>query len=198
MKKQYFKNVLNFILKTSFKQLISGIGILLVGVLIWVLCFPKTTFVEQWGIWLEAYSTFSLIFISLVIWFNEKHENWISSLPKKLDIDYIFEGKVYCTVKNAPLTHEGDIRQWGQSIAKTILNNQKVNINFSGYSTSGPQKEDFYLSKTDQKTMKIMKYYLKVYIREKIELVDQDDVFEFDFEGDLIPLQEKQIASEIQ
>lgn len=198
MKKQYFKNDLNFILKTSFMQLISGIGILLIGVLIWVLFFPKTSFIEQWGIWLEAYATFSLIFISLVIWYNEKYENWISSLPKKLDIDYILKGEVFCTVKNAPLIHEGDIRQWGQSIAKTILNNQKVNINFSGYSTSGPQKEDFYLSKTDQKTMKIMKYYLKVYIREKIELVDQDDVFEFDFEGDLIPPKKKHKVSEIQ
>lgn len=165
MKNSILIKALPYIHKTSKSQLIIA-GIVIVAGLctfIYNYFFLHFSFKEQWANWIEVYATAALIFISITIWYNEKVENWRDSLPKKLKIQYFLKGDLenpYCTVLNAPLTQEGDIRQWGQSIAKTILNKKEtVNVNFYGYEISNG------IISEDRKTVE---YLLKVFLREEI------------------------------
>jgi len=183
MKKLNYNSKRTFIWKTSKNQLMLAMLFVLFCFFIFIYCFVgyNMTFEKQWGGWLEAAATIGIVGISISIWYNEKCENWIDSLPKKLNIVYKLKNKDgnyidFCFIKNAPLAHEGDIRNWGQSIGQTILN-QRVSIDFAG----------FYIDKPVLiKDKKIREFSLTVFLHKEIEKINQGDVFEFDDNGYLL------------
>jgi hypothetical protein len=169
-----------FILKTSKTQLVFAIGLIVLAIILYCVGYFKynLSFQGQWGNWLEAYATGSIILVSVAIWYNEKRENWIDSLPKKLNIIYRIKNKndgweTFCEIQNAPLSHEGDIRNWGQSIGQTILNEQ-ARISFSGFFIEGPVLD---------KTKNHMISTLTVYLKTPISNISKDTKIEFDDMG---------------
>jgi hypothetical protein len=150
-----------------------------IGIVILVAAFAINRFVksgdpfaDQWGLWLEAVITFSIVGMTILIWYNEQRQDWENSLPKKLNIAYMLgKEKVYCRVLNAPLASESDIRTWATSIAGTILN-KKVFFNFSGFFMEKPRVN---------KKKGMMIYYLDIFIDEPIKGISEgDDIVFFD------------------
>jgi len=163
----------SFIWKTSKSQLILVFVIIVVGSGFYL--YNKGNFFKQWNDWIDIYISLVTLLVAAFIWSNEKKEEWKRSLPKKLDIVYLLNNDVHAIVKNAPLTGEADIRNWGQSIAKTILND-KANIDFSGFETAkqGPDKE-----------RGVMVYKLTIFLRQSIPGIKDITKFEFYDNGDL-------------
>ncbi len=179
MSKRESKKLWPFIWEISKVQIWAAIIFTLTGIVIYVICCCscELSFTEQWSNWLEIYSTFGLIGVSIVIWYNEQKRNWVGNLPKKLDIFYIYQGEVFCKVENAPLSGESDIRNWGQSIGQTILQDSATRINFSGFKTSAGKLN---------KKKKIVKYKHEVFLKEKFNLHGYISEFEFDDDGKLL------------
>jgi hypothetical protein len=174
------KTILKYVIRTSKTQLFFAIIMLLIAIIVFLSLFFKLnlSFSDQWSFWLEAYATCSIILVSVAIWYNEKKENWISSLPKKLTIFYKSkndkgEYEDYCRIENAPLAHEGDIRNWGQSIGQTILNDQ-TRINFAGF---------FISESVLDKNKKTLNYTLTVFLKSPIAGIEKGSVIAFDDEG---------------
>jgi len=169
----------SFILKTSKTQLVFATSLIVLVITLYCVCYKKynLSFQEQWDNWLEAYATLSIILVSIAIWYNEKRENWIDSLPKKLNIIYKIKNinvwETFCEIHNAPLSHEGDIRNWGQSIGQTILNEQ-ARISFSGFFIEGPVLD---------KTKNLMISTLTVYLKTPISNISKDTKIGFDDMG---------------
>lgn len=135
----------------------------------------KKQFKEQWNDWIDTVITILTLGVAIAVWINEKLLAWENSLPKKLHIKYMLEGKVYATVNDAPLTGENDIRSWGQSIGKTILN-KTISIEFSGFKIEGPVRND---------KKGIMTYHLTVYLFNKIDGIPEGSKIFFESNGNL-------------
>lgn len=131
-------------------------------------------FLEQWTKWIDMVVTIATLFVAVSVWIHEKYVDWMDTLPKKLNIKYHLNNKEYAVVENAPLTGIDDIRQWGTSIAGTILND-KTPISFSGFKMDKPKREG-----------EKMNYYLTIYLREPISGIAQGQKFVFNDEGNLV------------
>jgi hypothetical protein len=172
-----------FIWKTSKVQIIMAIISVVAGLSYYI--YSKEPFSVQWNRWLNTFITGATLTLAIAIWFNEKRQEWKKQLSKKLDIYYMLDGKICATVKNAPLTGEGDIRQWGQSIGQTILN-KKVSIDFTGFKTESLGLD---------KKRKVMRYQLVVYLLKGIEGITNENPYEFSEDGNFIPpVQEQKIV----
>lgn len=154
--------LIGYLIKKNFVQ----IGIFLLVAVLIIGCFKYSglPFAKQWELWLEAAITFSIVGMTVLIWYNEQRQDWENSLPKKLNIKYKYNGKDFCTVLNAPLSSESDIRTWGTSIAGTILN-KKLSIKFSGFFIKKPQID---------KKKGTMIYNLDIFIDEPIYGISQN------------------------
>jgi hypothetical protein len=134
----------NFIWQRNKPQLLVIAG-LLIAALFLPLSLSESfvnSFSKQWSQWLEAFLAFALVIVAVAIWLNEQREEWVRSLPKKLNVQYMLDGDLFCEIRNAPLTGESDIRAWGQSLAKTCVRSKAAEINFTGFSTSSPKVEN--------------------------------------------------------
>jgi len=65
---------------------------------------------------------FATLGIAVFVWYNEQKGNWLSKLPKRLDVRFVFDGKVVGEVFGASLAHAGDVRQYAQQMGRTALN----------------------------------------------------------------------------
>lgn len=155
-------------------QIIVGI-IAFVCVALVVFLKKEDSLPDYWA-YIEPIVGFSTLIAAVFIWYNEKKQEWRESLPKKMHVEYILDGSTYWNVQYAPLTSENDIRSWGQSIAKTILNN-KNNIDFKGFEIESAE-----ISKDDQ-GRDIMLYMVHFYLIQPIEGVEAGSILKFDSSG---------------
>ncbi|HHN48425.1 MAG TPA: hypothetical protein ENN08_05775 [Bacteroidales bacterium] len=166
--------LIDYLLKRNYIQ---------IGIVILVAVFAINRFVnsgdpfsKQWELWLEAMITFSIVGMTILIWYNEQRQDWENSLPKKLNVEYkLSKDDVFCTVINAPLSSESDISTWATSIAGTILN-QRVNIKFSGFFMHKPRVS---------KKKGMMIYDLDIFIDENIKGIEKGTQIEFFDNGEL-------------
>lgn len=54
--------------------------------------------------------------VAIMVWFASMRRDWEASLPKRLNAEFYYDGKLVMMAKNAPLTSEGDIRAWAQQL----------------------------------------------------------------------------------
>jgi hypothetical protein len=92
------------------------------GIIVFLALSGKYAFDKQWNIWIEAFSTFALIIITIVIWYNEQKEAWVDSLPKRLNVSFWIKNVNIMNCENAVLINESDIRAWGQQIGAQMGN----------------------------------------------------------------------------
>jgi hypothetical protein len=169
---------LHYVIKTNRLQVLIALLTVFLSFFLFF-SFKGNGFENHWDKWLEPFLSISIIIITLSIWFNEQYEEWVKSLPKKLNITYLTKSEqngsweVFCKIINAPLSHEGDIRNWGQSIGQTILN-KSVSIAFAGFKI---EKSVVY------KKEKKHQYFLTVYLQKEINGINKGDVMHFDNEG---------------
>lgn len=71
---------------------------------------------QKWNSWLEAYISLATLLIAVLIWYNEKRQDCIISMPKRLTVHFLYQKKYIMTCHEAYLASEGDIRAWGQQI----------------------------------------------------------------------------------
>ncbi len=170
---KFNKGLWRFLWKFSKVQLIT-IGLsFLTWLIVFLTCLIhySLSFPDQWELWMEAFVTFNIVFLAVFIGYNEQRQDWENSLPKKLNVEYKFnKDVVFCTVINAPLSSESDIRTWATSIAGTILN-KKVHINFSGFFMHKPRVN---------KKKGMMIYDLDIFIDKPIKGMEDAKIVFFD------------------
>lgn len=166
--------------KNSRWQILLTAAIVL-GFVMAVLCssFSAMSFFDMWQNWMEAFLAFSAIIIGVFIWHNEKKQDWEYSLPKKLDVFFYFEDKVFYEIRNAPLTGSDDVRQWGQQIGRQM--NDDVNLSFDGFNVKGPMRD------TDKNGDYIMRYVLTVWLQE-IDHGKEAKVWQYDDDGKVLKI----------
>jgi hypothetical protein len=175
---KFNKGLWRFLWKFSKVQLITIVVSFLIWLIVFLTCliYYSISFPDQWDMWMEAFVTFNIVFLAVFIGYNEQRQDWENSLPKKLNIKYKFnKDDVFCTVINAPLSSESDIRTWATSIAGTILN-ERVNIKFSGFFMHKPRVD---------KKKGMMIYDLDIFIDESIKGIEIGAQIEFFDDGSL-------------
>lgn len=183
-----FKNFIKYLVKHKYSRFqIILVTLAMISAIYAFLYYPQP-FSVQWGKWIDIFITMSTLSIAVFVWMNEKIENWESALPKKLDITYLLEDRVFANVKNAPLAGDDDIRNWGQSIGQTILNRQ-TRIEFSGFKTEGPVRNN---------AKKIMQYKLTVYLFNSISGIKEGEEFYFNDDGNLSETNRERIVGSCQ
>jgi len=114
-----FKLVIEFLWRTSKVQIVISI-LVAVYCIFKLSCCNNANFPTQWSNWLDAYATGVTIFIGVLIWYNEKKQDWENELPKKLTVHFKYKGQYIMSCINAPLVGEHDVRAYGQSIGGQI------------------------------------------------------------------------------
>lgn len=81
---------------------------------------------KWWNRLLDPTIGISTFIFAFAVWSREAYQNWEQNLPKRLTVRFIYKGKLLLICKNAILTSEGDIRQWGQQIGSQMNRNQAL------------------------------------------------------------------------
>jgi hypothetical protein len=118
-----------YIIKKNWVQFLSALSFIIGGV--WLLCYFGgfyTSVSEHWSKWLEPYLSVALIVIALFIWYNEQREEWLKSLPKRLNSSYWIKDIMIMESKNVVLINESDIRAWGQQIGAQMGNERQLSF----------------------------------------------------------------------
>lgn len=59
--------------------------------------------------------------IALLLWFFQSKKNWEESLPKKLTVHFMYNGKCQLSCYEAYLSGAADIRMWSQQIGSQMI-----------------------------------------------------------------------------
>lgn len=123
----------NYILNENKGQFLI-IVLIIIAIIIYLIVIPNVHLLDDF---LSYFLPVSTLCIGIFVWYNEQKENYFNQLPKKLNVKYQLDEK-YFEIINAPLAHEGDIRAWGQAIAKNVLNESQY-VDYSGYFIDTPR-----------------------------------------------------------
>lgn len=58
---------------------------------------------------------------TLVIFYLQARQQWLDSLEKRLDVDYVYQGVLIGEIRGAYLSGESDIRAWSQSLGAQLF-----------------------------------------------------------------------------
>lgn len=83
--------------------------------------------VDWWGA-VEAIIGIATLAVAFLVWIGEFSENWEESLPKRLKVFYLYEGKPAMVCEDSVLLAEGDIRAWGLQVGAQIAGEQQLKL----------------------------------------------------------------------
>ena len=146
--------------------------LIIIAIIIYLIVIPNAHLLHDF---LSYFLPVSTLCIGIFVWYNEQKENYMNQLPKKLNVKYQLDEK-YFEIINAPLAHEGDIRAWGQAIAKNVLN-ARVDVDYSGYFIDKPIVND------EKKV-----YTLTIYLTKEITGIEFGKSYYFGNDGKYIGL----------
>jgi len=126
---------------------------------------------DYWEQYLDQYLAIGAVAFAILIWFNEQRSAYRAQLPKKLNVYFYHNNKVCATIKNAPLTSESDIRNWGQSLGGNYFCKHPVRLSFAGFQYDGPHYKN-----------KKASYNLIYYLNEPLAEQETTDIL-FDDDG---------------
>ena len=126
------------------------------------------------------------LLVAIIVWYNEKRENWRTTWTKKLHVIYLLKDKEgwreHMIVVNAPLAGESDIRQWGQSLAQTAIPKIMGRIEFTGFKITPPETD----------TSQQLKHFgLMIFLSKEIKGIEDGEIYIFDADGSQAALKEQ-------
>lgn len=77
-----------------------------------------------WTAWGDPVLGLSTFLVAIVIWLSNTAKDWEERLSKKLTVSYLLlsdNNREVIRCENAFLAHEGDIRNWGQSLGQQSI-----------------------------------------------------------------------------
>lgn len=99
-----------------------------------------TSLDSWWNAWGDPVTGLSTFLVAIVIWLSNTAKDWEDRLDKKLTVIYQLpseNNREVIRCENAFLAHEGDIRNWGQSLGQqTIGKNQQHRLVYFDFSNS--------------------------------------------------------------
>ena len=143
--KKYRDHFLYFITKNR-KSINFIFGtFLIIATILWVNFTTKKELLfndidSWWGGWGDPILGVSTFLIALVIWLTNIAKDWEERLDKKVSVSYLLvsdNNREVIRCENAFLAHEGDIRNWGQSLGQqTIGKNTQNRLVYFDYSNT--------------------------------------------------------------
>jgi len=82
--------------------------------------FGSAKWPDVWG-YIDQVLTLLTLMFAFLVWFGTTSLSWINSLPKKLNVEFIYNGRVIIKCIHANLPHEADIRNLGQQIGRQMV-----------------------------------------------------------------------------
>lgn len=103
--------------------------------------------------------------IALGLWFFQNYKNWKESLPKRLTVHFMYNGKCQLSCYEAFLSGTADIRMWSQQIGFQMIGHQ--NLSFYPYIDNKPARimASHEIHETS-KSETIMVYEVTFYLRD--------------------------------
>ena len=124
-----FFTVLPFIIKQNFLQILSVSFIFLI-LLAYVSCVVANPGGDYawWTHLLDPVIGLGTFMVAVLVWYNEKKQDWENKLPKKLTVFFKYKGKNLMSCKEAYLASEGDIRAWAQQIGSQMSGGARLDF----------------------------------------------------------------------
>lgn len=76
--------------------------------------------------WLEPIAGLGTLLFAAFLWINGLSQNWQNNLPKRITVQYRWEGRNVMVCKDALLTSESDARTWALQIGQQMSGCQKL------------------------------------------------------------------------
>lgn len=89
---------------------------------------PFVRFNDWWARGFEPLFGALTLLVAIAVWFGELRQDWIASLPKRLDVLFLYEGSPLMVCEHADLSSEADIRPLGQQIGLQLAGEQRLNF----------------------------------------------------------------------
>ncbi|MEZ4919758.1 MAG: hypothetical protein R2792_11715 [Saprospiraceae bacterium] len=87
------------------------------------------------AVWVDPVISMVTLLFAIFLWFSSvriafemQNEKLLTSLPKRLTIKFLFEGKIVMECRQAMLTDPSDIRAWGQQVGAQLALGRKLNF----------------------------------------------------------------------
>lgn len=72
--------------------------------------------------WFERMFAYITFLVALLLWWGQKHAEWIDYLPNRLTVSFFFDGQEVMRCEKAILSNESDIRALSQTIGAQMVN----------------------------------------------------------------------------
>ena len=131
---QPYRNRFLYFFATRRSSINFSLGLALVFItIIWVATTTNKnldfrTLESWWNAWGDPLLGLSTFLVAIVIWLSNTAKDWEERLDKKLTVSYRLQsegGREVIHCENAFLSHEGDIRNWGQSLGQQTIGKNK-------------------------------------------------------------------------
>jgi hypothetical protein len=74
---------------------------------------------------LQAYFAVGTLLVAISFWYGEVRDEWEDDLPKRMSVFFFHEGRPVIVCRYVWLAGEGDMRAWGQQVARQTVEGQK-------------------------------------------------------------------------
>lgn len=115
---------------------------------------------------IEHVVTFATFLTALYIGYIETARDWLASLPKKVDVEFLHDGDVVMECKDAYLAGEADVRAWAQQIGRQMSDGS---LEFLPNNETTPPKPEVLHGEI------ILKYSTTVFLTKRPNIFDDGD-----------------------
>ncbi|MBN8685002.1 MAG: hypothetical protein J0L99_20310 [Chitinophagales bacterium] len=84
---------------------------------------------QEWGNsidWFEAIAGVGTLFLAIVLWFNGIRREWVENLPKRMTVEFVWQGRNVMVCYDAILINESDARTWALQIGQQMSRCQRL------------------------------------------------------------------------
>ncbi len=74
---------------------------------------------------LQSYLSVGTLLVAIAVWYGEVRNEWESGLQNRMSVFFFYEGRPVIVCRYVWLAGEGDMRAWGQQVARQTIEGQK-------------------------------------------------------------------------
>jgi hypothetical protein len=131
-----------------------------------VVSIAKPSF-HQSVAWLEAIAGLGTFLFAGFIWYNDSKRDWKENLPKRMTVQFQYEGRNVMVCHDGLLTTVNDARTWALQIGQQISGSQKLKFApLYNFTNSGIKKE--------KKNGKLYNHYEFTYYLTELPIMDEN------------------------